>query len=106
MRLVLCLFLVLSGKNNALDNKEQADHCRNGNVRPPCVVKSEGGNDVLYRTQRDDSEQRSYDVARTAGEHRAADDGGSKQSRLYLRALRTSGKRRTLFYSFFPPIKK
>ena len=80
------LRLLLSRQDDALDDEEQADHGRDGDLGPPGVGEAGGGDDVLDDAEREHAEERARDVADAAREHRAADDGG--RDGVHLHAVR------------------
>ena len=72
-----CLFvLVFAREHQTLDHKEQTYHSSNRDICPPCLVKSQRGDDILDRAQGQNTKERADDIADAAGQHCAADDGG------------------------------
>ena len=58
---------VFTRQNQTLGRKGQADHCRDGNVRPPRLVKTQQGDDIFDRAQGQSAKECADDVADAAG---------------------------------------
>ena len=54
---VLLAALVLADQHHALDEEEEAEHGGHGDVGPPGLVQTQGGDDVLDGAQGEDAEE-------------------------------------------------